>query len=117
MMSKPETHSSTASPRSAAGNRSTGLTITASPRSAIQAEIGATIKAAPNQKWTNDVKRLARLYPQRNASTGIESATGSQLGKKSNVAATNAMEQRIVKAVTPATVSVPLGKCRDLVRG
>ena len=51
-MSKPPTQ------KKITADNSAGVSAT-SPRIAIQAEIGASIKAAPSQKWASDVNRLA----------------------------------------------------------
>ena len=52
MMSKPETQQRTARPSSTGGQAR-------SPRSAIQAAIGASISATPSQKWARLVNRFA----------------------------------------------------------
>ena len=61
MMSNPATHSSTAPPSTTAGSRSAGFCQTCSPRIAIQADTGASISAAPSQKWASGVNRLVKL--------------------------------------------------------
>ena len=58
-MSKPATHSRTAAPSQTAGRISSGEATTAVPRKAIQAAMGASINAAPSQKWASQVNRLA----------------------------------------------------------
>ncbi|MND04579.1 hypothetical protein D3C83_249240 [compost metagenome] len=51
MISNPATHSSTAPPSTTGGQAT-------SPRSAIQAAMGASINAAPSQKCAKAVNRL-----------------------------------------------------------
>ncbi len=59
MMSKPATHNSTANSQRQRRHEIPQIaTDHGSPRSAIQVAIGASIKAAPNQKWAAHVNRF-----------------------------------------------------------
>src|SRR5262245_8509757 len=115
MMSKPATHSSTAPPSTIAGSKSAGCSATCGPRIAIQAEIGASINAAPSQKWAPDVNRFVQLYARMKPSTGTDRYNGQGLGKNTSVESTNASDEPNANSATLRAESALAGMCRACV--
>src|SRR2546430_331369 len=100
-MSNPATQNRTAPPMSS------GVAMSNSPRMAIQADTGPSIRDAPSQKWARAVKRLVNEYPQTNASTGPDRYKGQQFGlsrtMNNEVEATKPAEHVNMKAATVGT--------------
>src|SRR5580704_5695604 len=97
-MSNPATQNATAAPSNS------GTVISDSPRTAIQAAMGASINDAPNQKWARLVNRLASEYPRIKSRTGPHRYSGQGLGgsrnRKIRVEATNPPQQTSVNIQT-----------------